>query len=256
MLSKRGIGKKGQVAIFAIIAVVIIAIVLIFLLWPRFSPLVGKEINPEAFLKTCVGDKIEEGIDLLSKHGGSIEPVHTLLYQGEKIEYLCYTNEFYRTCVMQQPLLKQHVEYEINNYVRPKAEDCVKELVEQLESQGYEVSYDRPKTTISINREAVIADVELNLVAKKQETQSYDKINLKFDSNIYTMIMLASSILNYEARYGDSDIWTYMIYYPDYRVEKFTQDEGSKIYIITNRDSGNKFAFATRSLAWPAGYEF
>ena len=65
------------------------------------------------------------------------------------------------------------------------------------------------------------------------------------------MLMIASSILNYEARYGDSDIWTYMIYYPDYRIEKFKQDEGSKIYTITNRNTGKQFTFATRSLSWP-----
>ena len=32
-------------------------------------------------------------------------------------------------------------------------------------------------------------------------------------------------------------------------------DEGSKIYTITSRNTGEKFVFATRSVAWPAGVE-
>ena len=83
--------------------------------------------------------------------------------------------------------------------------------------------------------------------------ESYEKFEVKKKSKIYSLLMLATSILNWEARYGDSDITTYMIYYPNVKVEKYKQSDGSKIYILSDI-SGDKFNFATRSLSWPAGY--
>ena len=46
-----------------------------------------------------------------------------------------------------------------------------------------------------------------------------------------------------------------MTYYHDLKVEKFIEADGSTIYTLTNRDTGNKFMFASRSLAWPPGYD-
>ena len=37
---------------------------------------------------------------------------------------------------------------------------------------------------------------------------------------------------------------------------KIVMTEGSKIYILTNTKTKDKFTFATRSLSWPAGYGF
>jgi hypothetical protein len=45
-----------------------------------------------------------------------------------------------------------------------------------------------------------------------------------------------------------------MAFYPDVKVEKKKQSDGTKVYIITDRNTGEKLQFATRSLAWPPGY--
>ena len=65
--------------------------------------------------------------------------------------------------------------------------------------------------------------------------------------------MISSSILNWEARYGDSETMNYMIYYPSIKVEKKKQGDGSTVYIITDRLDLDKFMFASRSMALPAG---
>ena len=44
-----------------------------------------------------------------------------------------------------------------------------------------------------------------------------------------------------------------MNYYHDLKVEKNKQTDGSTIYILTERDTENKFQFASRSVAWPPG---
>jgi len=45
-----------------------------------------------------------------------------------------------------------------------------------------------------------------------------------------------------------------MTYYRDLKVEKKKQTDGSTVYILTKMDSGDKFQFASRSVAWPPGY--
>jgi hypothetical protein len=45
-----------------------------------------------------------------------------------------------------------------------------------------------------------------------------------------------------------------MIYYPSLKVEKKKQGEGSTVYILTDRDTDEKFYFAVRSLAIPPGF--
>ena len=45
-----------------------------------------------------------------------------------------------------------------------------------------------------------------------------------------------------------------MTYYPWLKVEKILRDDGTKIYILTDRNTGDKFEFAVRSVAWPPGY--
>jgi hypothetical protein len=42
-------------------------------------------------------------------------------------------------------------------------------------------------------------------------------------------------------------------YYHDLKVEKKKQIDETSIYILTNRDTGEKFQFASRSYAFPPG---
>ena len=88
----------------------------------------------------------------------------------------------------------------------------------------------------------------------KTDTQSYKEFKVTTNNNLYQLINIAISILGFETRYGDSETTAYMNYYHNIRVEKKKQDDGTKVYIITDRDSQNKFQFATRSVAWPPGY--
>ena len=52
----------------------------------------------------------------------------------------------------------------------------------------------------------------------------------------------------------DIDVALYMAYYPHLKVEKNLRQDGTKIYTITERDTGNLFQFASRSYAWQPGY--
>lgn len=246
--------KQGQVTIFVIIALLIVGIALLLLLWPKIKTTFVKEINPQDYIKSCTEEYVQEAVNLASKRGGSISPAHAVTFGGEKIEYLCYTNEFYKTCVMQQPLLKQHVEYEIVNAIKPRIEGCITELKGQLEKRGYTVTSNRPDVSASIIPENININIKLGMSVAKEKSVNYDVVTVSVKNRLYDLILISTSILNFEARLGDSDPLNYMFYYPDLKIQKLKQDDGTKIYILEDRETGQIFQFASRSLSWPAGY--
>ncbi len=248
-------GKKGQITIFIIIAVVIIALgILIYLFFPKIQTGLGISTNnPQIFIQNCMEEEIQNTVDTISSQGGSINPSNYILYQDEQIEYLCYTNEYYLPCVMQQPLLKQHIENEIKNEIESKKSECLTSLKENFESQGYIVSITGGETVVELLPERIRTTFENDLTLSKDETERYEDLSIVLNNNLYELVVIASSILNMEARYGDSETTIYMNYYHDLKVEKLKQTDGSTIYILTERNTGNKFQFASRSVAWPPG---
>lgn len=249
--------KRGQVTIFIIIAVIVISVgILIYMYYPRIVGVFpGQETNPSEFLQNCIEDDIQTAIDDLSLKGGSIDPEHYIVYEGSKIEYLCYTNEYYKTCVMQQPLLKKHVEGEIEKEISAKAKSCLDELEKNVKSKGYQVNFKRGDVSIELLPKRVALNINGSMsLTKNGESSTYSGFRVFIRNNLYELVSITNSILNWEARYGDSETTTYMNYYHDLKVEKLKQGDGSTIYILTDRNNGNKFQFASRSVAWPPGF--
>ncbi len=246
--------KRAQVTVFIILAIAIIIVLVILLtgkenIFSIFSP-----ETPVNQIKKCAQEPVEEAINILKVQGGSLDPEHYYLYQGNKVDYLCYTEEYYKTCIMQKPLLKQSIEQEIKKYSDPRIKNCIDSVKASLEGKGYSVSMKNPEISYSLVPNNVIINIDADLRITKETTEAYKSIKTDVSSKLYDMVMIASSISNYEARYGDSETMTYMMYYPSLKVEKKKQGEGTTIYILTDRDyEENKFMFASRSLALPAG---
>jgi len=254
---KRGIeNKKGQVTIFIIIAVVIVVLgVLIYMFYPQIQEGLGfVEKNPQAFIQNCIEDKIKESITKLSSQGGSLSPEHYVMYNNEKIEYLCYTNEYYKTCVVQQPMLKKYIESEIQNEIKEEVEMCFDSMEENFQKRGYDVNLRKGAENVELLPKRVVATFNYSLTLTKGETEKYDSFSVFLNNNLYELISIANSIITWEAKYGDAETTTYMNYYHDLKVEKKKQSDGTTIYIITDRNTENKFQFASRSVAWPPGY--
>jgi len=247
--------KKAQVTLFIILAIVIVGAILLISSARIRTSVTGIFVPADPFtkLQDCVNSKLQEGINLVSERGGSINPLNGIEYQGNKIEYLCYTNQYYQTCVMQQPLLRQHIERELVEYIKPEADKCITTAIENLRSKGYIVNEDKRNIAIELVPDNVIVKISGLTVTKDSESKKYSQLETKYKSNLYDFAMIATSILNWEARYGDVEITTYMSYYPNIIVDKQVQSDGSKIYTIRNIVDRDKFSFATRSLAWPSG---
>jgi len=250
-------GKRGQVAIFVIIAVVVVAaIVLIFYFRGEgivfFAP---TELKPISFLKDCVEPEIMDTMDILSKNGGYIDPQGTVEYQGEEIKYLCYSSEYYQPCVVQQPLIKENYENQLASVVLRKAEQCARNLVREYESRGYDVDVGDIDTNITIVLDNVRVDfIAPMTVTKEETTRTFDGFEVEIPSKMYEILMISTSIIDFETTYGDSETSLYLDSYPDIKIEKTTLGDGTTIYVVSNVITEESFRFASRSLAWPPGY--
>ena len=253
--NRRGRGKRGQVTIFIIIAIIIIALAfLIYSFYPQIKSTIGaEEKNPVSYIQTCLEDKIKDVATELSLQGGSMSPENYVLYEDEEIEYLCYTNEYYKNCVVQQPMLKRHVELEINKEIESTVSSCFASMKDSYEKKGYDVVLKTGDKRIELLPKRIVGTFNYSLTLTKGDTQKYDSFVVIVNNNLYELVSIANSIIEWETTYGDAEVTTYMTYYPDLKVEK-KSGNGGKIYILTDRNTGSKFQFATRGQIWPAGY--
>lgn len=256
-MEKKGVKKKAQVTIFIIIAIAIIVLgVLIYLFYPQIKVTLGLGTeNPEQFLNDCLKDDVENAVESISLQGGYFSPDHYIVYKSENIQYLCYINENYQKCVVQQPMLKNHIELEIKKQIGPKARECLAGLENSYKKKGYNVNLGSGDLIVELLPKRIVLKLNNSLsIAKGEESQSYNGFRVFLNNNLYELVSIANSILEWETLYGDAETTTYMAYYKDLKVEKKVQIEGSKIYVITDRNNGNKFQFASRSVVWPPGY--
>ena len=245
--------KKGQVSIFIILGILIVLVLLI--LFSRdagFDTIFAKQ-SPYQEIEGCAQTAIQEGLDILMLQGGVIESENYFMYEGKKIDYVCYSENEYENCIMQKPILTNTIRDELVKYSTPKIKSCLNSVKSSLESRGYSVVMRDPEIVIDLVPDNVLVDMNLGLRIEKTGVESFDHIRTGIKSKIYNFALITSSISQWETRYGDSETLNYMLYYPSLKVEKKKQSEGTTIYILTDRDSNEKFYFASRSIAVPAG---
>lgn len=249
--------KRGQVTLFVILAlIIVVAGVLIWKVIPSIKSESGLDVNnPQGYIQTCVEDSLEEAVEILAPQGGSIEPEHYYMYFGDNIEYLCYSNNYYQTCTVQQPLLKNHIESEIEEYISDVVDECFNSLKESYQNKNYVTSLKPGEMKVELLPKRIAATFNYSLaISKGEDSQDYEQFNVFVNNNIYELISIANSIVDWESTYGDAETTIYMTYYPDLKVEKKKQSDGTTIYIITDRNTEDLFQFASRSMAWPPGY--
>lgn len=252
-ISKIQKSKQSQVSVFIILTILIVIVLIVFFVnRGGLTSIIGGE-SPVNQIEKCMQENAKEGLNILSSQGGSLDPKNYYLYQNNKIDYLCYTEEYYKPCVMQKPLLKQDIEKELKAYLEPKISSCLESVKSSFERKGYSFDYKEQKIDVQIVPDNIIIDNNLQLTISKDKTESYKNIKTSISSSLYGFIMTSSSIANWEARYGDSETLAYMLYYPSLKVEKKIRSDGTRIYILTDRNSLEQFKFAIRSMAFPSG---
>lgn len=243
--------RKAQVTIFIIVGIIIVAAVLIFFLWYKPTYIDG---GAKVGFEGCVETAVEDALAELGDTGGFVEPEFYYLYEGNRIPYFCYTSLYYKACVNQKPLLKQHFEENLQKAVRGKIDSCYNSALEDLRAQGYSVVGEGRDMTLEIVPGSVGILYDAPVVIQREGSQSFTRFNFDTQSSIYKMLMIATSIIQFETKFGDADTDSFMLYYPDLIVRKLKQGDGTTIYIIEDKISETKLQFASRSFVFPAGY--
>jgi len=248
--------KRGQVAIFIIVAIIIVVGgVLAYFFVPQVRTVISGELSPNAFVKDSLSDKVLVTMELLSSQGGYLDPEGYLTYQGNNVKYLCYNAQFMKLCAVQQPMIKAHYEQELETALNTKAKETISLLISEYESRGYTVTgVSDPTVDVEITLGKIIIKVDAPMTVTKESTESLREFTFEIPSKIYTLLMTATSIIDFESTYGDSETSLYIRNYPDLTMDKIKLGDGSTVYTVGDVITGEKFTFASRSLAWPAGY--
>ena len=253
----RLLNNRGQIAIYVIVAlVIVIGVVLVYFLYPDVvTGIIGGKETPQTFLKSEIEPRVKESIGILSKQGGYENPEGYIMYKGNRVKYLCYTSKYYEQCQVQQPMIRAKFEDELKNMIQLDVETAVDDLIKTYEKRGYSVSsISSPTTNVEITSGKINVKVKAPMTFSKETTETFDEFNIEMNSNMYNLLMIATSIIDFESTYGNSETSMYTTYYPDLRIRKIKLGDGSTVYTVEDVITKESFMFASRSLAWPAGY--
>jgi len=257
--------KRGQVTIFIILAIIIIAIiVLFFLVREKVIPEIGriKETGPVPFLESCIEDKVREGVEIISLQGGSINnPLHRRFkFEGEEefrdISYLCYNQNDYLPCINQEPMLIQHLEDEMHDYISEDVDDCFDDLVSSLVRQNYvvDVEYSPGGFEVDLMKNRIIININGELtLTKAGETSKQEDFTIIISSRFYDTALVVQEIISRLAESCNFKQVGYMLVYPQWNIDPFPIGDLTIIYTIENRATKEKFRFAVRGCVMSPG---
>ena len=221
------------------------------MLLPKIPSSIGFDTdNPEAFIRSCVNEDIVDVIDLVSLQGGEFEPEGYHLYMDNKIKHLCYINHNNELCIRQVPFIKRFVEDEINTQVEPRVQECFTALKQTYQDKGFEVILREGNTLTEIlpGRTAVKTLGYEIIVTKGKNQNKYNSFVINLNNNLYELLSTSEMIVNWEAAFGDADTLSMMFLDNSIKIEKILRSDSTKIYILTYKDTGEIFQFASRSL--------
>ena len=247
--------KKAQVTIFIILALIlIVGVILAFLLIRKPSIGISDEENPQAYIESCTNEAVEEAVEMLLENGGDLEPKGSVMYNGKELTYLCYNENYYKPCINQRPMLIEHIENEITSYIQPRVSNCFQTLKSELETR-YDVEMGNMELTTELQTKQVVIDIKRDFkMTRGDDVRSFTKFKANLINPIYDLAKLAMEITNQEAHYCNFDILGFMIIYPKYDIYKFRTGDSDTIYTVEDLLTNQKFKFAIRSCALPAGF--
>jgi len=258
---KRGLfNNKGQVTIFIIVAILVVAIaVAVYFLFPNLISNIrgGASVSPTEYIDDCMREKVLDTIDIASLQGGlyNVSEAESYSYLGYRVKYHCYTNQYYETCTVQYPLLISRFESEVKKEIEDSVDICFANLVDSYEEKGYSTYLESiNETSVEISPEKLFVEYGKKFEITKGETDTYEDFYTLIESNLFQILSVAVSITRWEAEYGDAPHSIYMDWYPNLKIEKKLQLDGTTIYIIKDRATDEVFQFASRSAVLPSGY--
>jgi hypothetical protein len=263
--------NKAQVTIFIIVGIIIIALILLFLfLRSRTGPSPGgqPETSPSAFLETCLKDTIFEAVDLISVQGGYANPPNLSIgfkFTDEpsliQTAYLCFSENHNQRCVNQEPMLFQHIEDEIKEYIKPEVENCFNKLGKSLETAGYTVEARHKAGDFNVELKKGLVDVKINgelTLTKTRETKTEKNFGFTVPSSIFQLTSIVHEIVKQQSVYCGFRVDGFLIFYrkfnPQINIDTYTKTDSTVIYRIEDEKTKERFRFAIKSCTRPPGF--
>lgn len=247
--------KRGQVTLFVIIAIVIVVVgILIYAFLPKLKATTSSQENPTSYIQSCVQPTLENYTQKIALNGGTFNVSHAYDYLGSDINYLCYTPDYFKPCTVEEPMLVNVYTTQLKEAIAPKLNSCFDSLVKDYQKKGYDVKLNKKDYTLTIFMHKILLRANYTLtVSKGKNIQKYNSFDIVENSNVYELLSIAYNIVNWETVYGDADVNVYMDFNPDVKLQKIRQENGTKVYIIQDRNTKEEFRFATRSIVMAPG---
>jgi len=150
-------------------------------------------------------------------------------------------------------MLAEKIEEEIMEDSKNGVQECFNLMKEDFERRGFSVSGGATNYSVSL----LPGNIKINLnkkmqISKGESSQSFDNFGFDYLSPLYELVRIARDIINGESQYCNFEYNGYTLLYPDYKIWRIDY-EGSKIYRIIDRRSGNEFKFGVRSCVFAPG---
>lgn len=247
--------KKGQVSLFIILAILLVsAIILLFYYW---KPGIFSSNVSQPRLEQCLEDVIQDKIVLLSSSAGVLDSKFNYLYNGRNYTFVCYTDEFFQPCVNQVPLLTKTFEESLSKLLKEEFQLCYDSSVSDLKRRGFDVSEGTIDFDVTMEPGSVLVSIDAPVTVSSGDISSRtQKYNYRYKTNLYEMLMVATSLVQFETYYGASEQTTQMMLYPNIKIDKQRRDGEVTVYTLTEKNEDFDYLFAVKSFPYPAGGYF
>lgn len=248
--------SKAQIAIFVVVAIVLVAgIALIFLVTRPPEIRITPEENPQAFIEGCLADSLVEAEDaVFASNGFPNENItNFIVYQGERVPYLCKASQFYIPCTPQEPIFVGKIREGIEESIEKDSTTCFTALVSDLERRG-EVTEGTMSLEINLETKSIEANIDKEIVFRREDKiQSFDTFKAEIASPLYDLAALAQTIVNFESTFCEFDELDWMRNNPETSIKVFETSDQTKVYTLINRVTEKELKFAVKSCPLPAG---
>lgn len=247
--------SRGQITIFIIIALILVVLIaMIFITIKPPEAKINVEKAPHSTIETCTKKAVEEALIKIQENGGDVNTGFSVMYKDINRSYLCYTSEFYKSCINQKPKLIEHIQDEITNYITPKISTCFDSLSTELDKRYKVEMGDMSVNTILSPREVLVNVDRKFKMTNGEDNREFDNYKVALVHPIYDLAKVAVEITNQEAQYCTFNTNGFMTIYPEYDITRFKTGNSDTMYIVKDRKTGEDFNFAIRSCVMPAGY--
>ncbi|MEI7718385.1 MAG: hypothetical protein WCI72_00840 [archaeon] len=250
-------GKRGQVTIFIIIAILIVAIILSIVYfggWFKFSQ--SSTANPKQYIENCMRNSVMESESILLKENTypNFNSSNYVLFEREKVPYLCIASEFYKACIPQDPAFFMRIKQIMENKVTRDTKICLTQVYKDLEDENYQVTHKPGEVSVDIVQGSI--NIKLNetmYISKDNNAYTISGFEYSYGTKFYDMIKLVQTIVNYESTLCEFNKLNWMKSYNDIIISTTRTSDQTKIYTLKDRMTDREIKFAIKTCVLPAG---